>query len=86
VKSFDGQIIRDVVSSTKVYYITVRARKSCAYTIIASLSTGKTHITKLQRGNLGSFNMEENATKFYTFKHLSDQAFKVLSLHKYGQV
>ncbi len=57
VKSFDGQIIKDVVSSSKVYYITVRARKSCAYTITASLSTGKTHITKLQRGNLGSINM-----------------------------
>jgi hypothetical protein len=85
-KSFDGQIILDVSANTKSYYITVRARKSCAYTLTAALTQGKTHIVKLERGVLGYCNLAENETKLYTFKHLSDQPFKIISLHKYGHV
>lgn len=59
-KSYDGQIILDVTSSAKNYYITVRARKNCAYTIAAALSQGKNHIVKLQRGSLGYCSLSEN--------------------------
>lgn len=79
-------IIDKVPLSVKNYYITVRARKNCAYSITATLTQGKNHIVKLERGVLGYCNLMENETKLYTFKHLSDQAFKVISLHKYGYV
>lgn len=85
-KSFDGQIILQVSPTIMNYYITVRARKTCAYTVTAALTQGKSHIVKLERGVLGYCNLAENEIKLYTFKHLSDQAFKVISLHKYGHV
>lgn len=85
-KSYDGQVILDVSASINTYYITVRARKTCAYTVTAALTQGKNHVVKLERGVLGYCNLMENETKFYTFKHLSDQSFKVISLHKYGHV
>lgn len=46
-KSFDGQVIMDVTESLKNYYITVRARKTCAYTLTAALTQGKNHVVKL---------------------------------------
>jgi len=71
-----------------MYYITVKARKSCAYTIVASLSSdkNKNRLTKLVHGSLGYANMEEEEVKFYTFRHLSERAIKILSLHNYGHV
>lgn len=47
MKSYDGQIIIDVASADKNYYITVKARKNCAYTVTAALTQGKSHIVKL---------------------------------------
>ena len=52
-KSYDGQIVVDISTNVKNYYITVKSRKNCAYTITAVLNQGKNHIVKLQRGALG---------------------------------
>jgi len=41
---------------------------------------------KLQRGALGYQNLKEGEVKYFTFRHLSDKAFKIISLHKYGHV
>jgi hypothetical protein len=56
-RSYDGQIIIDVLSADKNYYITVKARKNCAYTITAALTEGKNHVVKLERGVLGYCNL-----------------------------
>lgn len=85
-KSYDGQIVMDISATIKNYYITVKARKNCAYTITAALTQGKNHIVKLQRGVLGYCSLIEDEVKFFMFKHFSEKPLKVISLHKYGQV
>lgn len=59
-KSYDGQLIVDVASVDKSYYITIKARRNCAYSVTAALTQGKSHIVKLERGVLGYCNLAEN--------------------------
>ena len=40
----------------------------------------------MQRGILSRLNLKEGEIKHFTFKHLSPSFFKILSLHKYGNV
>ena len=87
-QAYDGELIREIDSGDKeqTFYIAVKARRNCAYSITASLSSGNHHVTKLMRGVMGYSNMEEGEVKFFTFRHMSEQPLKVLSLHTFGHV
>jgi hypothetical protein len=64
----------------------VLARENCAYSIGANLAVGERNLFKLERGILSHLSLKEGEVKYFTFKHLSESPFKILSLHKYGRV
>jgi len=43
----------------KTFFISVKARKGCLYSIVANLAKGNQSVMKLQRGTLGNINMKE---------------------------
>lgn len=78
-----GELVLDDIKND-FYYIGVEALDDCMYSI--SVSESSAHITKMQYGQFYDVRLNEDETKMFLVKHVSQKPFKILTLEKHGSL